>query len=69
VVAWGVAQWDYLLPESLTISQGAAPDGTIGAVLVAVVLAALFVGPGFILLFVLDQRGALPEEGVAEADR
>ena len=25
VVAWGVAQWDYLLPESLTVSQGAAP--------------------------------------------
>jgi cytochrome bd ubiquinol oxidase subunit II len=64
VVAWGVAQWDYLLPESLTISQAAAPDGTIQAVLVAVVLAALLVGPGFVILFVLDQRGALPEESV-----
>jgi cytochrome bd ubiquinol oxidase subunit II len=69
VIAWGVAQWDYLLPESLTISQAAAPDGTIQAVLVAVVLAALFVGPGFVLLFVLDQRGALPEEGVGGSER
>ena len=25
VVAWGVAQWDYLLPETLTVSAGAAP--------------------------------------------
>ena len=24
VIAWGVAQWDYLLPETLTVSQGAA---------------------------------------------
>jgi cytochrome d ubiquinol oxidase subunit II len=69
VIAWGVAQWDYLLPESLTIAQGAAPDGTIQAVLVAVVLAVLLVAPGFVLLFVLDQRGALPEEGVERSDR
>ena len=27
VVAWGVAQWDYLLPTSLTVSQAAAPVG------------------------------------------
>ena len=27
VVAWGVAQWDYMLPESLTVADAAAPDG------------------------------------------
>ena len=64
VLAWGVAQWDYMLPESLTVAQAAAPSGTIEAVLVAVALAALLVGPGFVLLYVLDQRGLLPEEGV-----
>ncbi len=64
VLAWGVAQWDYMLPESLTISEAAAPTGTIVAVLVAVGLAALLVLPGFVLLYVLDQRGSLPEEGV-----
>jgi cytochrome d ubiquinol oxidase subunit II len=64
VLAWGVAQWDYLLPESLTVSQAAAPDGTIGAVLAATALAAILVVPGFVLLYVLDQRGLLPEEGV-----
>jgi cytochrome d ubiquinol oxidase subunit II len=64
ILAWGVAQWDYMLPESLTISQAAAPSGTIAAVLVAVGLAAVLVLPGFVLLYVLDQRGSLPEEGV-----
>jgi cytochrome d ubiquinol oxidase subunit II len=63
VLAWGVAQWDYVLPETLTVQQAAAPSGTIAAVLVAVAIAALVVGPGFVLLFVLDQRGVLPEEG------
>ena len=33
--AWGVAQWPYLLPESLTVAAAAAPSGTLTAVLVA----------------------------------
>jgi cytochrome d ubiquinol oxidase subunit II len=35
-------------------------------VLIVVVLAVLIVAPGFILLYVLDQRGLLPEEGAEE---
>ncbi len=60
--AWGSAQWDYLLPESLTFSAAAAPSGTIAAVLVATGLAVLLVVPGFVLLYVLDQRTLLHEE-------
>jgi cytochrome d ubiquinol oxidase subunit II len=63
VVAWGVAQWDYMLPESLTVDDAAAPSGTIGAVLVATALAVVLVVPAFGLLYTLDQRGALTEEG------
>jgi cytochrome d ubiquinol oxidase subunit II len=66
VLAWGVAQWDFILPQSLTVDQAAAPSGTIWAVLVAVALAAALVVPGFVLLYVLDQRGLLPEEGAEE---
>ena len=66
ILAWGVAQWDYLLPESLTVSAAAAPDGTISAVLVATALAALLVVPAFALLYVLDQKTLLPEESVPE---
>jgi cytochrome d ubiquinol oxidase subunit II len=70
VIAWGVAQWPYLLPESLTVSEAAAPSGTLGALVVTVVVAVLVVMPGFVLLYVLDQRSLLPEEGVADvADR
>ncbi len=63
VVGWGVAQWDYMLPESLTVSDAAAPSGTLGALLVAAGLAVVIVVPGFIVLYVLDQKGLLPAEG------
>ena len=66
VVAWGVAQWDYLLPTSLTVSEAAAPSGTMTAVFVATAVAALLVVPAFALLYVLDQKTLLPEESVPE---
>jgi cytochrome bd ubiquinol oxidase subunit II len=66
VVAWGVAQWPYLLPTSLTFSAAVAPSGTLAAILLATVLAAVLVVPGFALLYVLDQRGDLEEEGVPD---
>ena len=66
VLAWGVAQSDYLLPTSLTVSAGAAPSGTITAILVATGLAALLIVPAFVLLYVLDQKSLLPEEGMPE---
>jgi cytochrome bd ubiquinol oxidase subunit II len=64
IVAWAAAQWPYLLPETLTVSAGAAPSGTITAVLVATALAAVLLVPAFGLLYVLDQRSLLPEEGL-----
>ena len=64
VLAWGLAQWDYLLPETLTVSQAAAPTGTITAVLLVAALAVLFIAPAFALLYTLDQKSLLPDEGV-----
>ena len=66
IVAWGVAQWDYMLPTSLTVAAAAAPSGTITAVVVATGLAVLLLGPAFTLLYVLDQKSLLPEEGMPE---
>ncbi len=66
VAAWGVAQWDYLLPTSLTVADAAAPTGTMGAVFVATGLAAVLIVPAFALLYVLDQKSLLPEEGMPE---
>jgi cytochrome d ubiquinol oxidase subunit II len=64
VAGWGVAQWPYLLPETLEVSEGAAPSATLTTLLVATIGAVLIVLPGFILLYVLDQRSLLPGEGV-----
>ena len=64
VIGWGVAQWPYILPESLEVKDAAAPSGTLGALLAAAVGAVLIVLPGFILLYVLDQKSMLPDEGV-----
>jgi cytochrome d ubiquinol oxidase subunit II len=67
VIGWGVAQWPYILPTSLKVADAAAPSGTLGAILAAAVGAVLIVLPGFIILYVLDQKGLLPEEGTADA--
>ncbi len=64
VIGWGVAQWPYLLPKSLKVSEAAAPSGTLSAVLVVFVLAAIIILPSLGLLYVLDQKSLLPGEGI-----
>jgi cytochrome d ubiquinol oxidase subunit II len=66
VLGWGIGQWDYVLPTSLTVAQAAAPSGTITAVLVATALAVALLGPSFVLLYTLDQRSLLPAEGATD---
>jgi cytochrome d ubiquinol oxidase subunit II len=66
MVAWGIAQWDYILPETLTVSAAAAPSGTITAVLIAAILALILIVPSFAMLYVLDQRSMLREEGLPD---
>jgi cytochrome d ubiquinol oxidase subunit II len=68
VLAWGVAQWDYVLPETMTVASAAAPSGTLAAVLVATGCAVVLIFPSFALLYVLDQRGLLPGEGADESE-
>ena len=41
MVGWGVAQWPYILPTSLKVSQAAAPTGTLDAILVVFIAAAI----------------------------
>jgi cytochrome d ubiquinol oxidase subunit II len=64
VVGWGVAQWDYILPTSLTVANAAAPSGTLDALLATTILFVLVVVPGFSILFALDQKSLLAGEGV-----
>jgi cytochrome d ubiquinol oxidase subunit II len=64
---WGVAQWPYLLPTTLKVSEAAAPSGTLGAILVVTGIAAVTIVPALILLYMLDQRSLLPAEGIETA--
>ena len=59
VWGWGVAQWPYILPETLKVSQAAAPEGTLVAVLVVFGAAVVLCLPSLALLYVLDQRSLL----------
>ena len=58
---WGVAQFPYLLPTSLKISQSAAPDPTLDAVLIVFAIALVVVLPALGLLYWLSQRDLLEE--------
>jgi cytochrome d ubiquinol oxidase subunit II len=64
---WGVAQYPYLLPQSLTIKQGAGASETLTAVLVVFAVAVAVVLPALAFLYTLAQRSAL--EGEAEPPR
>jgi cytochrome d ubiquinol oxidase subunit II len=59
---WGVAQHPYLLPKSLTISQGAATETTLDAVLIVFGAAVVIVLPALGFLYTLTQRSVLQGE-------
>ncbi|MEX2106089.1 MAG: cytochrome d ubiquinol oxidase subunit II [Solirubrobacterales bacterium] len=56
---WGVAQFPYLLPESLRIGEAAAPDPTLNVVFVVFGVAAAVVLPSLALLYALSQKELL----------
>jgi cytochrome d ubiquinol oxidase subunit II len=64
VWGWGVAQYPYLLPTQLTISDAAAPSDTLTGLLIVFGVAILLVIPSIVLLYTLAQR-SLIEEGPA----
>ncbi|HSR85703.1 MAG TPA: cytochrome d ubiquinol oxidase subunit II [Streptosporangiaceae bacterium] len=59
VWGWGLAQYPYLLPTSLSLAAGSAPTGSLVAEFVVAGLAVLLVAPAFALLYVLQQRRML----------
>jgi cytochrome d ubiquinol oxidase subunit II len=60
--AWGVAQRPYLLPDSLTVNQAAAPSATLDSVFIVFAAAVLLVVPAVVLLVILQQRQVLGQE-------
>lgn len=62
VAAWGVAQYPYILAETLKIDAAAAPDATLWTVLVVFFVAVIVLVPSLGLLYVLDQKSLLDVE-------
>jgi cytochrome d ubiquinol oxidase subunit II len=60
---WGVAQYPYLLPQALTIKDGAAASATLTAVLIVFGVAVVVVLPALGFLYTLAQRSVLEGEG------
>jgi cytochrome bd ubiquinol oxidase subunit II len=58
---WGVAQNPYLLPQKLTIADGAAPSATLTTILAIFGVAVILVLPSIGLLFTLVQRNLVEE--------
>jgi cytochrome d ubiquinol oxidase subunit II len=58
---WGVAQFPYLLPETLTIAEGAGADATLTEILIVFGAALLLVIPSLAFLYTLTQRRVLEE--------
>jgi cytochrome bd ubiquinol oxidase subunit II len=59
VFSWGLAQYPYLFPRSLSLASGSAPTAALVAEFVVAGLAVLLVAPGFVILYVLQQRRML----------
>lgn len=64
VWGWGVAQYPDILPGSLSLADAAAPSGSLEALLVVFVVAALVIAPSLGLLYYLDQRSRLVGHGL-----
>ena len=60
------AQYPYLLPQTLTIEEGAAAGATLTGVLIVFGFAVVLVVPALGLLYVLTQRGIVEEERLAD---
>ncbi|WUH91218.1 cytochrome d ubiquinol oxidase subunit II [Streptomyces sp. NBC_00433] len=66
LVAWGFAQRPYLLPTTLTVSQGAGAPHSLRWLALVALIAVVLIGPALVILFRLDTKGRL--EPLTDAD-
>jgi cytochrome bd ubiquinol oxidase subunit II len=64
VWGWGMAQYPDVLPGALSLADAAAPTGSLDALLIVFVAAALVIAPSLALLYILSQRSRLESHGV-----
>ena len=58
---WGIGQYPWLLPDVLTIEEGAASAAVLWSLLIAFGASAVLAVPALIWLFILTERGFLDE--------
>ncbi len=59
IAGYAAAQYPYLLPQTLTVTDGAAVDATLTAVIIVFGFAVAIVGPSLALLYRLAQKQTL----------
>jgi len=69
LAGWGIAQYPYLLPTSLTLDAAAGATRSLAWLVVVFVVACLTAVPALALLFVLDQRSRLQRGSTVEGER
>ena len=68
LAGWGVAQYPYLLPTSLTLQAAAGATRSLGWLVAVFLLACVTAVPALALLFVLDQRSRLQHGSAVEGE-
>lgn len=66
IAAWGVAQYPWLLPGSLSLVDASAPPASQLAEIVVMLMALLLVLPSFAYLYWLQQHGCLEHDSASE---
>ena len=61
LLAWGAAQYPYILPTTLTIDQAGAPGSVLLWLVIAFIIGAVLVAPALVMLWKLDQGNRLDE--------
>jgi cytochrome d ubiquinol oxidase subunit II len=56
---WGIAQYPDVLPGTLSLAAAAAPEGSLGSLIVVFVVAGALIGPSLAALFWLTQANRL----------
>jgi len=65
LAAWGLAQYPYLFPTSLSVASAAAPSTSLIAEIAVIGLAAVLVVPSFVFLYWLQQHGRLEHDSAS----
>jgi len=69
LAGWGVAQYPYLLPTSLTLEAAAGATRSLGWLVAVFLIACVTAVPALALLFVLDQRSRLQRGAAVEGEK